>query len=172
MQFRTLMAGVLGLLLSCAARAAPEPPPFRQIGVADGLPSNSLTALALDREGYLWIGTRDGLARFDGVGYTVYRHVPGDAGTLPGNFVQTVFVDSGNRVWVGIEGKGLCVLDRQRRGFAQISQSSHPLLKSDDVWAIAETRGGEIWFGTFGGGLYRLDRDGHMSRFLPEQGQA
>jgi signal transduction histidine kinase/ligand-binding sensor domain-containing protein/CheY-like chemotaxis protein len=171
MQIRALLAGVLCLAVPMLARAAPEPPAFQAFGVADGLPSNRLTGLALDREGYLWIATRDGLARFDGVGYTVYRHVPGQPGTLPGNFVQTVFVDSRDRVWVGIEGKGLCVLDRQRRAFSQISQASHPLLKSDDVWAIAETPGREVWFGTFGGGLYRLDRDGHMSRFLPEDGQ-
>src|SRR6187399_3497460 len=105
MRIRALLAGVVCLAASFAAVATPEPPPFRQFGVADGLPSSSLTGLALARDGYLWIATRDGLARFDGVGYTVYRHVPGAAGSLPGNFVQTVFVDSGNRVWVGIEGK-------------------------------------------------------------------
>jgi len=168
MRFRTLMAGVLCLLLPVAASAAPEPPPFRQFSVADGLPSSSLTGLALDRDGYLWIATRDGLARFDGVGYTVYRHIPGDPASLPGNFVQTVFVDSGNRVWVGIEGKGLCVLGPERRGFRQISQATHPLLQSDDVWAIAETRDGQLWFGTFGGGLYRFDGAGRLSRYLPD----
>jgi len=172
MRIRTLLAGVLCLVVPTLAAAAPEPPPFQSFGVADGLPSSSLNGLALDREGYLWIATRDGLARFDGVGYTVYRHVPGEAGTLPGNFVQTVFVDSEDRVWVGIEGKGLCLLDRERHGFSQISQASHPLLKSDDVWAIAETPDHGLWFGTFGGGLYRLDRDHRMSRYLPEEGQA
>ena len=172
MRIRALLAGVLCLVLPGVALAAPEPPAFQVFGVADGLPSNRLTGLALDREGYLWIATRDGLARFDGVGYTVYRHVPGQAGTLPGNFVQTVFVDSRDRVWVGIEGKGLCVLDRQRRVFTRISQASHPLLQSDDVWAVAETPDRQVWFGTFGGGLYRLDGEGRMARFLPEPGQA
>ena len=172
MRIRALLAGVVCLAASFAAAAAPEPPPFRQFGVADGLPSSSLTGLALDREGYLWIATRDGLARFDGVGYAIYRHVPGQPGTLPGNFVQTVFVDSRDRVWVGIEGKGLCVLDRQRQGFTQISQASHPLLRSDDVWAIAETPDRQIWFGTFGGGLYRMDGEGRLARYLPEEGQA
>ena len=171
MRIRALLAGVLCLVVPMLATAAPEPPAFQSIGVADGLPSSNLTSLALDREGYLWIGTRDGLARFDGVGYTVYRHEPGRPGTLPGNFVQTVFVDGSDRVWVGIEGKGLCVLDRQRRGFSQISSASHPLLQSDDVWAIAETPDRQLWFGTFGGGLYRLDREGHLARFLPEAGQ-
>ena len=172
MRIRALLAGVLCLLMPVLALAAPEPPAFRQYGVADGLPSSSLNALALDRQGYLWIATRDGLARFDGVGYTVYRHVPGEPGTLPGNFVQTVFVDSQDRVWVGIEGQGLCVLDRQRRGFTQISKASHPLLQSDDVWAISETPDRLLWFGTFGGGLYRLERDGRLARFLPQEGQA
>jgi signal transduction histidine kinase/ligand-binding sensor domain-containing protein/CheY-like chemotaxis protein len=172
MRIRALATGVLCLFISMVAIAAPEPPPFRQVGVADGLPSSSLTGLALDRAGYVWIATRDGLARFDGVGYSIYRHVPGDPRSLPGNFVQTVFVDSRDRVWVGIEGKGLCVLDRERRGFTRISQASHPLLLSDDVWAIAETADRRIWFGTFGGGLYRLDRDGRLSRFLPVEGKS
>src|SRR4249919_2728256 len=121
MHFRMLLAGLLGLLMPLLSFAAPEPPPFRQVGVTDGLPSSGLTSLALDRDGYLWIGTRDGLARYDGVGYTVFRHIPGDSNALPGNFVQTIFVDSSNRIWVGIEGQGLCVLGRDRHGFRQIS---------------------------------------------------
>ena len=152
--------------------AAPETPQFRQVGVADGLPSSGTTGLALDRDGYLWISTRDGLARYDGVGYTIYRHSPGDTGALPGNFAQTVFVDAGNRVWVGIEGQGLSVLDAGRRGFRQISRATRPLMTSDDVWAITQTPDGCLWYGTFGGGLYRLDPAGVLTRFLPVAGKS
>ena len=162
-----LLVCVLFLLGPPSVRALPETPQFRQVGVADGLPSSGITGLALDREGYLWISTRDGLARYDGVGYRIYRHQPGVAGTLPGNFVQTVFVDAGNRVWVGVEGKGLSVLDADRRGFRQFSRATHPLIGSDDVWAITATPDGSLWFGTFGGGLYRLDRQERLTRFLP-----
>ena len=94
------------------------------------------------------------------------------AGTLPGNFVQTVFVDSRNRVWVGIEGQGLCVLGIERRGFRCFKQSTRPILRSDDVWAFAETPDGYLWFGTFGGGLYRLDRDERLTRYLPSKARA
>jgi hypothetical protein len=160
MRIRALLAGVLCLLMPVAAVAAPEPPAFQAYGVADGLPSNSLTGLALDRAGYLWIATRDGLARFDGVGYTVYRHVPGPGGHASGQLRADSVRRQPRPVWVGIEGKGLCMLDRRRGVFSQISQASHPLLKSDDVWAVAETPDRQIWFGTFGGGLYRLDLDG------------
>ncbi len=162
-----LFVRVFCLLGSLSAIAAPETPQFRPVGVADGLPSSSITALALDRDGYLWISTRDGLARYDGIGYSLYRHVPGDARALPGNFVQTVFVDSQNRVWAAVEGQGVSVLDAGRRGFRHISQATRPLLTSNDVWAIAETPDGCLWFGTFGGGLYRLDRAQRLTRFLP-----
>lgn len=158
------------LFASPSVWAAPETPQFRQVGVADGLPSSGITGLALDRDGYLWISTRDGLARYDGVGYRIFRHTPGDAAALPGNFAQTVFVDAGNRIWVGVEGQGLSVLDADRRSFRQFSHATRPLMTSDDVWAIASTPDGSLWFGTFGGGLYRLDAQERLTRFLPSPG--
>jgi signal transduction histidine kinase/ActR/RegA family two-component response regulator/sugar lactone lactonase YvrE len=171
---RTLFRGVMGafaFVFAIAAVAAPAPPPFRQVGVEDGLPSSRVTGLAFDHRGYLWIATRDGLARFDGIDYTVYRHLPGEPGSLPGNFVQTVFVDSTDRIWVGVEGQGLCTLQRARQAFRCFNQATQPLMKSDDVWAIAETPDGYLWFGSFGGGLYRLDRQQRLTRFLPLEGQ-
>ena len=163
----------LGLLLSlpAIARTLPETPQFRHIGVADGLPSSSTTALALDRDGYLWIATRDGLARYDGVGYTVYRYAPGDPSALPGNAIRTVFVDSRDRVWVGVEGQGLAVLGADRRGFRRIRRANTPALHSDEVLAIAETADAAIWFGTAGGGLYRLDPEGSLARHVAVAGR-
>ena len=163
-----LSLGLFALLLASAAVATPETPQFRAVGVADGLPSSTVAALALDRDGFLWIGTRDGLARYDGVGYRIYRHVPGDPASLPGNSVQALYVDARNRLWVGVESEGLAMLGADRAGFRQISQASQPLLKSDDVWAITGTRDGRLWFGTYGGGLYRLDAAQRLVRFLPD----
>jgi signal transduction histidine kinase/ligand-binding sensor domain-containing protein/ActR/RegA family two-component response regulator len=162
-----LFVCLLCLIQTVPVRALPETPQFRAVGVAEGLPSSSITGLALDRDGYLWISTRDGLARYDGIGYKVYQFAPGDSAALPGNFVQTVFVDAGNRVWVGIEGQGLSVLDAGRRGFRHFNTHTRPLMLSDDVFAIIGTPDGCLWFGTFGGGLYRLDRQERLTRFMP-----
>ena len=128
-----------------------------------------MTGLALDREGYLWISTRDGLARYDGVGYRVYRHVPGDAGALPGNFVQTVFVDRGNRVWVGVEGQGLSVLDRgAHAAFATSISQTRPLMRSDDVWAItADARWRDLVRHLRRRAVSARSRSERMTRFLP-----
>ncbi len=157
---------LLGLLLVCAPATAsvPETPRFRLLGIAEGMPSSNVVALARDRAGYLWIGTADGLARYDGVGFQVWRHVPGDATALPGNFVQAIHIDADDRIWVAIEGGGLSVLDADRRGFRHYRMSTHPQLGSDDIWSLAG-RDGELWMGTYGGGLHRLDTQGNITRW-------
>ena len=159
---------LLGWLLCQSVWAgAPELPRFRQVGVADGLPASGVNGLAVDRAGYLWIATRDGLARYDGVDYRIYRHAEGDSDSLPGNSVTAILIDDQDRIWVGVEGQGLCRLDAGRRAFGCFSQASDKLLRSDDIWALEKTPDGAVWAGTFGGGLYRFDRDGHQQRFLP-----
>lgn len=164
-----LWTSVLAGCLAVAAQAAgnlPESPRLRVFGVAEGLPSLAVHALAQDREGYLWVATGDGLARYDGVSFRIWRHVPGDPGALPGNVVQALHVDADDRVWVGTEGGGLSVLDHTRERFRHYRRATHPDLGSDDVWAITSTPDGALWFGTFAGGLHRMDADGRIRRFV------
>ena len=148
----------------------PEIPRFRLLGVGDGLPSSKVTALARDRDGYLWIATADGLARHDGVGFRVWRHEPGDPGALPGNNVQALHVDGDDNVWVATEFGGLSVLDRARTRFRHYRMATHPRIGSDDTWAIASGRDGALWFGTADGGLHRLGRDGEIRRWTTAEG--
>ena len=157
----------LWLLLASSAVAGelPETPPFRHIGVAEGLPSSRTTGIALDREGFLWIATRDGLARYDGVGYTVHRYEPGDPAALPGNAVRAVFVDAQDRVWASVEGRGLAVLDADRGGFRRFDRRRQPILAADDFSAFAQTPDGAVWVASLGGGLYRIDRRDRILRF-------
>ncbi len=152
----------------------PETPRFRQLGVAEGLPSSGVVALARDHAGYLWVATNDGLARYDGVGFRVWRNVPGDPGSLPGNTLQAMAIDDRDRIWVSTEAHGLSVLDLERGGFRNFSMADHPRMGSDDIWAIA-THGDVTWFGTYGGGLHRLvesaDRArADITRYMPRQG--
>lgn len=155
----------LPLLLFCvAARAAPmaATPMFRHFGVDDGLPSSIVYKLAEDRDGFIWIGTHDGLARYDGVSFRVWRTIPGDARSIAGNEVSALFVDRANRVWAGGEGGGLNVLDAARREFRRYRHdpADADSLAADDVWAVSEDASGAIWVGTYSGGLDRLREDG------------
>ena len=175
------MRKVLVLLLAAwvcgapmAQAAVPESPRLRVIGVADGLPSSNVNGMAQDRAGYLWVATTDGLARYDGVGMRVWRHVPGDPAALPGNYIAAVHVDGEDRVWVAIEGRGLSVLDVGRDGFRHYRKATHSQIGSDDTWAIA-SHDGAVWFGTFGGGVHRLGTNadgshGRITRFMPKDG--
>ncbi|MBL8299748.1 MAG: response regulator [Rhodanobacteraceae bacterium] len=155
-----------GLLLLCAvdtqAAALAVTPMFRHFSVADGLPSSIVYKLAEDRDGFVWIGTHDGLARYDGVSFRVWRAIPGDPTSIAGNEVSALFVDRNNRVWAGGEGSGLNVLDETRAQFRRYRHdSADPAsLAADDVWAVSQDAAGAIWVGTYSGGLDRLREDG------------
>ncbi|MGQ0800201.1 MAG: two-component regulator propeller domain-containing protein [Pseudomarimonas sp.] len=157
-----LLVSMLLLLGSGAPAAAvllPETPLFRPITSNDGLPSDKVYALAQDARGYLWIGTGDGLARFDGVAFVIYRHDPADPTSLASNVVQALHVDGEDRVWVGTEGGGLSLLREDAGGFVHYRRDRPAPIAVDDVWAITSTADGALWFGGFGGGLYRLNAD-------------
>lgn len=156
---------LISALVSVAAVAGvPERPRFRITGPTQGLPSTDIKALARDRDGYVWIGTSDGLARYDGIAMRVWRYAPGVPNGLPGNNVQALLVDASGQVWIATEGAGVSILDSTRTRFRQLRRATHPALASDDVWSIAQ-HDGAVWLGTFGGGVTRVDADGHMRRF-------
>lgn len=139
----------------------PQLPQPRQVSVFDGLPSNRVNAIAEDRQGYLWIATRDGLARYDGVGFRVWRVGEG----LRDNFIWSVHVDGRDRVWIGTSSAGLARLDADRESFTWYDRATRPEMASNDIWSIAGTPDGDIWFGTSDGGLHRLSEDDRMQRF-------
>jgi len=131
--------------------------------------------MAQDRAGYLWLATTDGLARYDGVGVRVWRHVPGDPASLPGNYVAAVHVDAEDRVWVAIEGRGLSMLDATQEGFQHYRKATHAPIGSDDTWAIAAmaalSGSARSWRPASarrgGGGITRFVPDGDDPRSLP-----
>ena len=167
--WRAALAAVACAAVTLARAAGPETPRPRLLGVADGLPSSNINGLARDRDGYLWLATSDGLARYDGVEVRTWRHDPGAPGSLPGNYVTAVHVDAHDRVWVAVEGRGLSVLDRPRANFAHYRRATHAAMGSDDVWALA-SQGGALWFGTYDGGLHRLSASGRITRHVPREG--
>ena len=100
-----MRALLLCLLLVGAARAQT----FERFGVRDGLPSEVVNAVELGPDGTLWIATDDGLARYDGHGFRVWRHLPSDAASIPSSRVLSVEPADGG-AWVGTTA-GLAWLD-------------------------------------------------------------
>ena len=114
-----------------------------------GLPQNTVTAIAQGRAGYLWVGTYEGLARFDGVRFTVFHR--GNADGLKSNGIRALCEDREGGLWIGTNGGGLSRL----AGGRIVHFSAAEGLLHDAVWALHVDRQGVVWVGTNGGGLYR-----------------
>ncbi|HET6431705.1 hybrid sensor histidine kinase/response regulator [Dyella sp.] len=136
-------------------------PQFRRYGLADGLPGALVYAVAQDHQGAMWFGTTSGLARYDGVGFTVFRHDVADPDSLASNPIYTVTVDRAGRVWAGGVSGGLSRYEPTRGGFThwQHDDADPASLSHDEVWSIAQTPDGQLWVATEGG-LDRLREDG------------
>ncbi|MGH8081052.1 MAG: ATP-binding protein [Lysobacter sp.] len=164
------------LLLLCCAQFAneaqarlPETPRFRRFGQEQGLPK-SVVAMELDHQGYLWIATEDGLARYDGVEFALWRHTIGLSGSLPDNMLEDLYVDAGDRVWVASRD-GLSYLGAERKEFVRLSFTGDDAACSDDVSYLTGTPDGAIWTATYTGHLCRISGDGRsVQHFRPGVG--
>ncbi len=114
-----------------------------------GLPQNSVTAMAQDREGYLWIGTENGLARFDGVRFTVFD--TDNTPELASSVITTLLASHDGSLWIGTNAGGLA---RYRKGKFS-SLRTRDGLSSNVIRALYEDSDGALWVGTEGGGLSR-----------------
>lgn len=157
-----------------AAAGLPPTPAFRTYGLDQGLPNATVVDLAVDRAGFVWVATEDGLARFDGTGFAIWRHDPTDPASIRGNVVQTLLVDRADRLWVGVEDGGLSVMEPEREGFAHLaSDPADPAaLRTPHVFALAEAPDGSVWAGNYDGGLHRVDPERLAVTRWPPPGQA
>ena len=76
---------------------------FQHLNTSCGLPNQQVESMVQDDDGYIWIGTRNGLARYDGYNVETYYHVEGQPNSLVHNFVHGLFIDSKNRLWISTE---------------------------------------------------------------------
>lgn len=83
--------------------------PYRFVHITgnNGLPHQQIESLIFDKNGLLWIGTRNGLSKYDGYSFTSYFNDPGNPKSLNHNFIRALFLDSKNRLWIGTN-KGIC----------------------------------------------------------------
>lgn len=145
-------------LLLASVTFGQNPVKFTQIGLREGLSQSSVFALCQDYLGFMWIGTRDGLNRYDSRKFITYRNVPSDSTSLTDNYVLSLLEDSKKRLWVGTR-TGLNRYDRLRDRFIRVplpdnssgNSSSEPM-----IWSIVEDRDGRVWLGT-NQGLYCYD---------------
>ncbi len=153
---------ILVSLLTAATAAVPEMPRFRVLDATSGLPSNVVRAMVQDVAGYLWLATGDGLARYDGTAFQVWRHDPDNPDSLPGNALLALYIDGQDRIWVLSENAGLAVLDPQRRRFTRVPVSS---VTTPDPLQTLTGRGDTIWLGGLHASIMRIGIGGTLTRY-------
>ncbi|MBX7221515.1 MAG: response regulator [Blastocatellia bacterium] len=140
---------------------------FEYLNQTHGLSNNAIRAMYQDQLGFLWIGTEDGLNRYDGVSVRTYRHDPAQAGTISANTVVSLFEDRKGTLWAGTSNHGLNRYNRATDTFSQIplpfptAEFSH-----QSVFAITEDSLGNLWLGGQTG-LLKLDADRQTFSFFP-----
>jgi signal transduction histidine kinase/ligand-binding sensor domain-containing protein/DNA-binding response OmpR family regulator len=127
-----------------------------------GLSSNSQRCITQDKEGFIWIGTADGLNRFDGYSFKVFRKNPNDSTrSLKSNIINCLFTDSYGNLWIGAYSGGLSRYNKEKDNFY-----NYPGLINENINTIVEDKYHRLWVGSTLG-LYMIDlRNNKLTRFL------
>jgi signal transduction histidine kinase/ligand-binding sensor domain-containing protein/DNA-binding response OmpR family regulator len=80
---------------------------FNRITIENGLSNNSITCIFKDSRGFIWIGTTDGLNRYDGYSFVIYKNNPSDSNSISDNFISSIIEDFSGNLWIGTQGGGL-----------------------------------------------------------------
>lgn len=134
-------------------------------GFQQGLPQNSANSIAQTPDGYLWLGTEEGLVRFDGKQFTVFTKT--NTEQLPDNMINALHTDRAGNLWIGTYGGGIV---RKTGGtFTRYPDKDDFGLSRSRVWCIHEDLRGNLWVGTDTRGVYRL-KDGNVTSFTVNEG--
>jgi ligand-binding sensor domain-containing protein/signal transduction histidine kinase len=131
---------------------------FTHLTTNDGLSQGYVTAILQDRRGFMWFATRDGLNRYDGNAFGVYKNNPNDPGSLSSNFIQDLIEDDHGYLWIATN-TGVDKFDPTTERFARyLHDPNNPnSIGGAYVTSIARDSRGYFWFGTQDAGLDRFD---------------
>ena len=151
-----LSIGIWIGLTAPATMMAQEKVSFRSFTTEEGLSDDNVLSLLQDHQGFIWIGTTNGLNRFDGQRIIVFKEDPSREGSLVGNWINGLYEDSKHRIWIATD-KGMNLLRPGKLEFEFIPLTEPPdSPKLIEVIRIEEDKHGKIWLGTRLEGLIRL----------------
>lgn len=142
---------------------------FEHLSVEDGLSSSSINSIIQDKKGFLWIGTEEGLNRYDGYSFKIFKNDPEDSNSLSHNFIWSLTEDSTGNIWIATDGGGLNELDPVTGVFNHFRNipNDSASLSSNTVQCVYTDKHSNLWAGTWEGGLNLFNREtGNFKRFV------
>ncbi len=126
----------------------------------NGLSQNTVHHIIQDEDGFMWFATEDGLNKYDGYNFTVYKNNLHDEYSISDNFIWKIYKDRKNNLWIGTNSGGLCKFDKKKERFISYRNNPEDLksLTLNNVRTVHEDSEGNIWVGTESG-LDKFDRN-------------
>ncbi len=138
---------------------------IQKIQVEDGLPDSTIFSIQQDKSGFMWFGTTNGIARYNGYTFKTFKHEGTDPNSISNNNAGNIFIDSKNNLWIGTFGGGVNKFNLNTgklKRFPYSNSKIHEMI-SENVQTFFEDKSSNIWIGT-AAGLYRL-QDGKLTHF-------
>ncbi|MDA3953840.1 MAG: ATP-binding protein [Bacteroidales bacterium] len=143
---------------------------FEKLSIKDGLSHSNVYTIIQDQSGYMWFGTQDGLDKYDGYEFTIYRHEPTNPNSLSSANFGKILQDSSGIFWFGTFSSGLDRFDPKTNTFKNFSNNPDDpnSLSNNLILFVFEDSNNEIWLGTSDGGLNKFNKkDQNFTRFQP-----
>lgn len=131
---------------------------FHSLADENGQVQSTALSIIQDKKGFMWLGTQDGLCRYDGYNFKIYKNKPGDPNSLSNNYIWTILEDEDGILWIGTFGGGLNRFDPATETFTtyRSDPNDENSISSDRIFKIIEYNG-FLWMGT-NDGVCRFDK--------------
>ncbi len=131
---------------------------FRHYSIDDGLSEANAICIIQDRYGFLWIGTQDGLNRYDGYEFTVFKYNGNDSNSISGNFIAVLLEDKKGIIWIGTD-KGLCSFNSSTAKFTRydFEVKRKKKRRGRKITALFEDKDSSLWVGLPHGKILKLN---------------
>ena len=141
---------------------------FSYVNTEHGLSQNSVLDITQDHQGYIWIGTQEGLNRYDGHDILLFERNAFDPTSLSHNWIWALMVSDDGKLWIGTDGGGINIYNNDTEKFTTIRHDpeNDSSISSDRTSALLQDTNGNYWVGTVNSGLNRIDGEtGEVTRY-------
>jgi len=139
---------------------------FAEYTIEDGISEDIIMSIVEDSDGYIWVGSIEGLFRYDGYHFKEYKHSPNNPNSIPQGFARTMFVSEHGELWLGTY-EGLAKYRPETDDF-QVYDNNNSVLRNNEIWSIDEEASGDILVADVSN-LYRIDNTTGKLSLLDER---
>ncbi|SFD80133.1 Signal transduction histidine kinase [Chitinophaga sp. CF118] len=172
LQSKRVILLVLNTFLILTKSLATDQYPITYLGIEQGLSNNAVTSIYQDHNGFMWFGTYDGLNRYDGYNFTIYRNEFNNPGSLINNRIACIVEDQDNRLWIGTRG-GVSIFNNATSRFSSVNFLPYKEKTAKRITvavnAVMPNMKENVFIGTSGEGLLIYNKEAGSARQIPLQ---